>query len=221
LPFQTKIDIAYEFLLDRILSGAMPPGSRIDQDWVAGELGFSRMPVRQALIRLAGENLVTSEPHLGARVAELGLHDMTEVYATRSALETMLSGVATSRVTDDDWAHLSSLVEQQIRCARDQDIQGFLRLDWDFHHGLYSLADFPNTLEMVTQLRRRSHRYIARYLAEGNRILRSVEDHKAIVESVRAGEEKLVRELTQRHIEEGGEALRTVIENSSHDTRSY
>jgi DNA-binding GntR family transcriptional regulator len=91
LEFRTKTEMAHEQLRRWIVSGRLAPGQRLDQAWLAGELRVSRMPLRQALLRLEADGLIHNEPHRGAIVAPLSLAELTDVYAARGAMESMLA----------------------------------------------------------------------------------------------------------------------------------
>src|SRR5262249_61557595 len=71
----------------RIVEGQFPPGSRLQDVQLAGELGVSRTPIREALLRLAGEGLVESDPNRGFLVAPLRREEILETYPVVWALE--------------------------------------------------------------------------------------------------------------------------------------
>jgi DNA-binding GntR family transcriptional regulator len=81
------VDLAADALRDRILSGALKPGERLLEEQLAGELGISRPPLREALRLIQSEGLVQSLPRRGTIVAPLGEKDAWEIATLRSALE--------------------------------------------------------------------------------------------------------------------------------------
>src|SRR5688572_16986824 len=84
---RSSVDRLEDALRERILSGAYPPGSRLILSKVAQEHSVSFIPVREALQRLETERLVSFEPNRGARVAEISIADMRDIYETRVVLE--------------------------------------------------------------------------------------------------------------------------------------
>ncbi|TIW71002.1 MAG: GntR family transcriptional regulator, partial [Mesorhizobium sp.] len=76
-------------LADRIISGAIEPGSRLRQDHVAEEFKTSHVPVREAFRRLEAQGLAISEPRRGVRVASFDLGEVREVAEMRAALEVL------------------------------------------------------------------------------------------------------------------------------------
>ena len=80
-------EAAYKHLRDAILSGLLAPGKRVSEPAIAEQLGLSRTPIREALQYLAKEGLVEMVPNKGARVRQLALKEIKEVYQVRAFLE--------------------------------------------------------------------------------------------------------------------------------------
>src|SRR5512133_2211345 len=99
MSLQTPVG-AYEFLRGQILSGELPPQSRIREREVAAQLGISRTPVREALTRLKSEGLVDSSPRRGAVVCQIELDEIDEIYEIRAALERLVAKRSCERATD-------------------------------------------------------------------------------------------------------------------------
>jgi len=78
---------AYELLRDKIVQGAIPPGEAITEEWLSAQLKVSRTPIREALIRLHGNGLVTLIKNKGAFVASFGTNDILEIFSLRILLE--------------------------------------------------------------------------------------------------------------------------------------
>ena len=87
---------AYEELRRRILANEMPAGTQYLEQALADELGMSRTPVREALIRLSDERLVEVKPRHGARVLPVSASDMAEIYELLTSLE----AIAARRVAE-------------------------------------------------------------------------------------------------------------------------
>lgn len=100
----TGREVAYETLRNRILKLALPPGSPIDEAHLVRDLKLSRTPVREALIRLASENLVDLLPNRGARVSDMPLAMMGEFFEALSLAQRATHRWAAMRRTDDDLA---------------------------------------------------------------------------------------------------------------------
>lgn len=95
-------DIVYDRLLEQIYNGDLPPGTVINEVALAREFGTSRGPVREAVRRLQGVQIVTREPYLKARVVELTAETALELFQMRMALEGVACGLAAERMTDEE-----------------------------------------------------------------------------------------------------------------------
>ena len=92
-------DLAYRAIKARIVALEMPPASVVDETALVDELGVGLTPVRQALRRLALENLVVILPRRGTLVADLNASDLSKIYEMRVELETLAARLAAERAT--------------------------------------------------------------------------------------------------------------------------
>ncbi|MGE3991407.1 GntR family transcriptional regulator [Pseudorhodoplanes sp.] len=104
----TLADQAFECLTDAIVRGELFPGAALSELEIAAKLGISRGPAREAIHRLEAKGLVTRSPHLGARVVELKLEDVRELFQMREALEGMTCRLAAITMSDSDLDALAS-----------------------------------------------------------------------------------------------------------------
>lgn len=173
-----------DILAERILSGALPPGSRIKQDDLADELRTSRIPVRDALRILETRGLVTLRANAGARVASLTLRDLEISYDIRERIEPMLLAESIPHLTSKDIDEMHVLKEQ-IDVA--DDLENLLALDRQFHWASYrrhrapQLCQFVERLWDTTQSYRRNFSDVAMTSA-GRRIIAS--DHFLLLEAI-------------------------------------
>jgi DNA-binding GntR family transcriptional regulator len=96
---RTLADRAFVALHDAILTGQLEPGERLPIEALGGVLGMSAMPIREALRRLDAAGLVENVPHRGARVTELSLGDLAEIFEARLALEPLAGTMPRPRPT--------------------------------------------------------------------------------------------------------------------------
>ena len=109
-----KADIAYGYLRELIINGTFAPGQRLTLAEVSGACGMSHMPVREALLRLARDGLLESEPHKGVRVVELSLKEAKELFAVRTELEGLAAYAACAAA---DAASASALAVAALAAA--------------------------------------------------------------------------------------------------------
>jgi DNA-binding GntR family transcriptional regulator len=198
-----KQDWAYQQLRERILTGALAPGEQLSQEALAGELGISRGPLRDALSRLAAENLVLDRPHQKTIVAEVSLSDARDIYNGRAALESMLAAAAAQAAADERGAlaaDLGLLLERQGVAASLGDTAQVRLLDRQFHDAIYWLARMPASMAALDQLRAKSDRYVALYLADSHRAQNSVDEHTGILAALTGGDAEQSAALTRVHV---------------------
>ena len=135
-------------ILEDILNGRHPPGSRIIETKVARELGTSQAPVREALRGLEALGVVEITPFRGSRVRRPSRREIIEAYAVRSTLETLASRLAVPRMTDAYVAEVTSHFEAMRAAARSGDGHGLAEADARFHGRIVELAD-NGTLQKV------------------------------------------------------------------------
>jgi DNA-binding GntR family transcriptional regulator len=190
-------------LRERILTGALAPGEQLSQEALAGELGISRGPLRDALSRLTAEKLVVDRPHQKTVVAEVSLRDARDIYNGRAALESMLAAAAAQADPGDRGAleaDLRLLLERQGTAASWGDSVEVRQLDRQFHDTIYGLAGMPASVAALDQLRAKSDRYIALYLSDSHRAQSSVDDHAVILDALTDGDAEQSAALTRTHV---------------------
>jgi DNA-binding GntR family transcriptional regulator len=135
-------------LLQGILSGRFPAGSRIVETRIAREIGTSQAPVREALRGLEALGLVEITPFRGARVRRPSSVELLEAYAVRSELESLAARLAVPRLTDKDFARLTRWWDEMRRAAAAGDAHATAIADASFHSTLIHLTGNA-TLERV------------------------------------------------------------------------
>lgn len=140
----------FEQLRDSICDGRLAPGSRLVQEQLAEELDVSRMPVREALLRLEQENYVSRQPNRGYVVRELTTSEIAEVYVARRALETVALRLAIPCYTPQDLPYLRYLEVEATREPTDE--LDYYETNRRFH--LAMIDPCPNRLivKLVTDL---------------------------------------------------------------------
>lgn len=139
-------EIVTRHLRDAILEGRLRPGARIRQEAVAREVGASRIPVREALLQLENEGLVSLVPRSGARVAKLDFAEYTELYRIREQLEPLAIAESAPRLRDEAIVALRELV---LQIEQTRDPAAWLALDRRFHLASYAAAPMPRLLKMI------------------------------------------------------------------------
>lgn len=180
-----KQDVA-TYLRDQIFSGVLKPGERIDQDALAEAVGVSRLPVREALIKLEAEGMVVNIARRGAFVALLEPEDITDHFEMYG----VLSGVAAARAASlrppqliDDITEVSS----RMRKATDPDEHD--RLNFTFHQLINKAG---GSRRLISVLRILSDNMPSHFFSSNNEWdfrERAFAEHDQIVAAIRTGDE--------------------------------
>src|SRR5215208_1752377 len=109
-------DTVFDRLHERIVSGDLAPGDRVDATDIAESLGVSRTPVREAILRLDAQGLVERQPYRGVVVTTVDQTAAEEVAALRIHLETLAARAAVPRLQPQDVARMGEL-HQQLEAA--------------------------------------------------------------------------------------------------------
>ena len=139
-PKPRASDRAFALVQERILDLRLPPGTLIKEQALAEELELGRMPVREALARLASANFVTILPRRGSVVSVLSLDDIVSMFEAREAIECGVAFIVAQRATAADLAALRALVETANRAREAADHEGYLRDDYAIHAFLIKMV---------------------------------------------------------------------------------
>lgn len=205
IPYSTKKELIVEDLQAQILSGALPPGAVLRQDELAAAFGVSVTPVREALRELAARGLVTHEPHRGVHVAETSWERHDELADIRVMLESFATRLATPRLTSADIDELERLTARMSRLIQNRDQREIRLLNYRFHMLVYERSESPYLLPMIAMAWGAFH--WERLMIIPARLGPAVEEHRAIIAALRAGDADLAAQRMREHILSGASAL--------------
>jgi DNA-binding GntR family transcriptional regulator len=124
---------AYHLLRDRIVSLEMPPGEDIDEQALVEELGISRTPLREAMIRLAAEGLISLLPNRGARVASMDIPQLQEHLEAFELAQRATTRLAALRRSAADLKRIEDLIVAFEQAHALNDVNGMIDGNWDLH----------------------------------------------------------------------------------------
>ncbi len=212
-PRGTRADDAYRAIRKRILDNAYPPGYQALEQALADELGLSRTPVREALIRLEKEGLVAVVPRHGMRVLPVSPTDMKEIYEILTALEGMAAELlAKRRPSDQALAPLERASRDMAKALRADDLEAWAEADARFHRLLIELAGNRLLAQAVLHFWDRAHRVRRLTLRLRPKPVDSTREHLALVERIRAGDPRGAHEVNRAHRERASRELLAILE---------
>ena len=191
-------------LRQRIFAHELAPGDWIDELKIAGDLGISRTPLREALKVLASEGLITLKLRRGADVTEASPKDLADVYHLLSLLEADAARAVARHATGAALAQLSALHEELEAAVRDSE--RFFALNEAFHMRLLELADNRWRLQVVQDLRKVMKLHRQHSLHKQGRLTQSLAEHRDLMAALMARDGERAAACMRRHFEGGLEA---------------
>jgi DNA-binding GntR family transcriptional regulator len=198
----TATNRAYAFTKDRVLDSTFPGGDFITEGEVAGALGMSRTPVREAFLRLESEGLLRLYPKRGALVVPVSVGEVEAVMETRVLVERF----ALDKVLADGPAEIiargmdEAIARQEERAAAG-DADGFVAFDREFHTRFVTAAGNPIVTGLYDSLRDRQQRMImTSLLVSAERSQSILVEHRALTEAIRAGELERAQTVLEAHL---------------------
>ena len=209
----SRVGEAYSAIRIRILDNIYPPGHQVLESALAVDLGLSRTPVREALIRLANEGLVEVIPRHGMRVLPVSPADMREIYVVLTALESAAAELLAQRRPSA--AELQPLVDathDMTRALKANDLDAWAAADERFHQRLVELAGNRTLIDAVARVGDRVHRARMFTLRLRPKPVNSTREHMAMLDRIRAGDGKGAVEVNRAHRERASRELLAIFE---------
>ncbi len=186
-------------LRERILTGRLEAGSRIDLDQITAEFGTSRTPVREALLELSYEGLVAVSPRSSIIVLGISPEDAVDNFAVLAALAGKAAEWATARITPEQLAELRHRAAA-VRCAEDTVVA-----NRHFHRALNRAAGSPRLLTYLRQAVRVVPNSYFEMFPEQEK--RSQAEHAALLDAIERGDAAAARTIAEAHVLDAGQAL--------------
>ncbi len=210
--YQPLREVVCETLRDAIRRGVLKPGERLMEIQLAEELGVSRTPVREAIRKLELEGYVIMMPRRGTYVANLSIRDVNEVFEIRTSLESLASGLAAERITDEELDHLQRLLVQIGMYIEQGDIEKIVEVDTEFHGLLYQASRNQRLIGIISNLREQLTQFRKTSMSFPGRLKATLEEHRAIVDAIAQGDVKAAQKAAEHHMEKSEQTLLTSME---------
>jgi DNA-binding GntR family transcriptional regulator len=198
----TAVDLVHDRLAADITHGKLQPGTRLGGDAIARDYGVSRTPVREAFRRLEAEGLVSVVPHVGAKVRQVSLGEIDELFEIRGALEVLAVQRAAERADD---ALVTALREQLQRCEAvpESDVERTAAENERLHALMYEAAGSPQLVRLIETLSSKLHRFRMASLSASDRPRKALDEHRRIAAAIAARDVRRARKLAMEHAQNG------------------
>ena len=203
-------DRAYAALRDRIVALRIAPGEPINEDALGRELDMGRTPVREAIKRLALENLVTVFPRRGTFASEINITDLAHISDVRQQLEGHAAYRAAQRLTNARRVGREALGARSAAAdgaPRDEQME----LDADIHRFVHRCTANPYLEETLARYFNLSLRIWYLVLDRLPHLAERVREHRALLEAIRDGEADRARAMAAEHVGTFATEIRSVL----------
>lgn len=197
---KTIAALVQDRIREAILNGALPAGSRLDQNQLAEDLNVSLVPVREALKKLEGEGFIQIVPRRGAFVTETSPEDMEDLYFTRGLLEGQAAYHAAEHLTDEDLAKLDQLTRKMGAALDVDDFVYFNQSNREFHFTIYRAAGSKYMVSIIENLWDLAQRYRYRYMFLKDQAAVIQAEHQAILDACHARNARAMRDAMTYHM---------------------
>ncbi len=209
---QSLADAVAERLREQIINGDLHEGEQLRQDAIAKEFQVSRIPVREALLHLEAEGLITTEANRGAVVSALSPEDIEELFDIRAVLECHALRLSIPNLTEEHLAQAEKVLKEYERALdKDTEVGTWGQLNWKFHSALYAPANRPALMSLIKVLNNNCDRYTRLHLLITRNLHRAGKAHRAILAVCKTRDVEKATEEMRRHITDAGRELKEFI----------
>jgi DNA-binding GntR family transcriptional regulator len=199
-------DRAYVELRDLIITLALAPGAPINEELLGRELQLGRTPLREAIKRLALENLISVYPRRGTFVTEINITDLAHISDVRVQLEGHAAYRAAQMLTPAEREELDQLLERVARPEGD-----LMSLDAEVHRFIYRCAGNPYLRDTLERYLNLSLRIWYMVLARLPHLFERVLEHRDLLQAIREGQAERAREIAAVHVATFEGEIRSVL----------
>ena len=216
-PRGSGAQTVYERLRQSILELALTPGSPLDEVGLSEEFGMSRTPVREALVRLAAEGLVTTLPNRNTIVTPIDFTQLPVYFEALTLMYRVTTRSAAIHHREEDLIAIRSQQAAFAQAVRRRDALGMIGANRDFHVAIAQAGGNPYFTGLFTRLLDEGRRLLRLYYSTfEDRLPRQyVNEHEAMVEAIAARQEDLCERLGAMHAEQIVKQIKSYLDRST------
>lgn len=210
---QTKLTTQQirQVLENAIVDGRFAPGEKLDPEALAVEFNCSRTPIRDALQALEASGLVRVEPKRGTFVTELGVIELTERFEVMAELEAMCARLAAGRSQPEELALIHQTQRDCAEAAEAGDTDDYYHHNTRFHQAIYAASGNAYLQAESLRLQAVLQPYRRRQLNLRGRMLRSLQEHQAVVDAIEAGDAGQAGRSMNAHVRIQGDRFHELV----------
>ncbi|WP_353233370.1 GntR family transcriptional regulator [Diaphorobacter ruginosibacter] len=205
---QDRIRLALE---QDLRSGALQPGSSIDEHALCERFQASRTPVREALLLLSAKGMISILPRAGIYVRQLDTRELIAMMEGLAELEGVVARLAAHRINGEQKGLLLAALQQTGRHAANADSVEYEKANAGLHDLIYQSSGNAYIVEQTREARLRVAPYRGKMFEKPERLLKSQAEHEAVVQAILDGDSERAAEAMRNHISAGGRALADMV----------
>jgi DNA-binding GntR family transcriptional regulator len=193
---QLSDDVA-RYVRQRIFEGGYGADEYVRLEQVAAELGISVTPVREALLQLRAEGLLTQQPRRGFMVLPVTGRDIADVSSVQAHIGGELAARAAGKITDEQTRELKAIQARLEDAYTRVDNDGAVRFNHEFHRAVNIAADSPKLSQMMSQITRYAPESVFPTVAGWP--TQSIKDHRRVLAALEQRDPERARAAMARH----------------------
>jgi DNA-binding GntR family transcriptional regulator len=190
---------AYLKLRNWILDGTLAPGVQLRDKQLAEQLGVSRTPIREALLRLEDEGLIKTKPNRSTLVTSIDFHNAFQLYSIVWTLECLALSQAFGSITAEHIQHMTDANERFLQKMKAKDRFSALEADYDFHNVYIQLSQNPELEKIISEVKTKLKRLDLYYFDKIKNASLSYDEHKKIIEALSKKDLSLTLEAVEHN----------------------
>jgi DNA-binding GntR family transcriptional regulator len=204
LPSSERV---YREMKEMIISGELPPHTRLVELQFAAEFGVSRTPVREALKRLMADKLVHADPVRGLVVHEPEAHEIQDVYLVREVLEGLATRLAAKRIATEELQRLRQILDSMHQGLQNGDTAIVVNANLAFHDVIYRAAGNATLTRLARDLSDFVRRFSTEAFHSGPRVTTVFDEHEAILKALDDHDPDAAEAASTRHLRAASEYM--------------
>ena len=193
-------DIVYDYIKNQIVTKAIYPGTRIEEEDLVRETGVSRTPVREAIRMLELEGLVEMVPRKGAEVARITEKDLRDALEIRLSLEELAVVLACKRIDEEGRLRLREACENFREAVRSGRVPDIVDTDVAFHETICELSNNPRLVSLTKSYGEQVYRYRVEYVRDTGYHGKLLREHDEITEAILLLDQVKAKAVMHQHI---------------------
>lgn len=193
-------DAVYATLREAILSGILPPGTRLAEESLAARFEVSRTPVREAVLRLEAEYLAERVARRGLVVATITPAEVLDLYVVRQAVDSHAAYLAAATASPPDVLRIRWIHERMAAAAEAGDMESMVRLNLEFHESICVAAGSPLLLRFMREVHNRVRRFPTSTFQQPGRAADALREHDEMIKAIEAHDPARAHDLAHAHM---------------------